>query len=141
MLIGTSQVRDLILATAVVDRFSKLPIGILDMRSFWQHSIGTAALARSIATELRIRGADKLFIGGLLHDIGRLVLVLERPEDMADVLLRGQQEDRSISSIERETFGFDHADVGGALARSWLLPETVIPRITRVSWSVSTSKG
>lgn len=125
VLIGTSQVRDIILATVVVDRFSKLPIGILDMKSFWQHSIATAALARAAAVELRIRSADKLFIGGLLHDIGRLVLVLQRPLEMADILLRGQEENVELTAIERDVFGFDHADVGGALARAWSLPDSI----------------
>lgn len=129
VLIGTSQVRDLILATVVVDRFSRLPIGILDMRSFWQHSIATASLARALATELRIRAADKLFIGGLLHDLGRLVLVLERADDMCDALIRAQEEDRDLAEIERELFGFDHAEVGGALARAWSLPESVTDMI------------
>ncbi len=125
VLIGTSQVRDLILATVVVERFSKLPIGILDMAQFWRHSIATASLARALGVELRIRAADKLFIGGLLHDIGRLVLVLERADDMAEALLRVQDADVALDAVEREIFGFDHGQVGEALAKAWSLPESV----------------
>lgn len=129
VLIGTSQIRDLILTTVVIDRFSKMPIGILDMGSFWRHSIGTAALAQAIASELRIRGADKFFVGGLLHDIGRLVLLLKRPEEMVDVLLQAQREERETFDLEQDAFDFNHADVGGALARAWGLPEGVTKMI------------
>ncbi len=129
VLIGTSQVRDLILATVVVDRFSRLPIGVMNMSHFWQHSIATAALARALGIEMRMRAADKLFIGGLLHDIGRLVLVLERPNEMAQALIRVQDERASLEALERELFGFDHAEVGEALARAWSLPDGVVNMI------------
>lgn len=129
VLIGTAQVRDLILATAVVERFSKLPIGILDMRRFWLHSIATASLARAVAVELRYRAADKLFVGGLLHDIGRLVMVIERPESMAEALLQVQERDADLIEVERDVFGFDHTEVGEALAHAWSLPESVCSMI------------
>ena len=90
-------------------------------RAFWRHELICAALARHLALR---RGFDGEFayMAGLLHDVGRLVMLVQFP-DQADLLLtRRSDDDDTGIDVERRMFGFDHAQVGGALLELWGLP-------------------
>ena len=90
-------------------------------RAFWRHELLCAALARHLALR---RGFDGEFayMAGLLHDVGRLVMLVQFPEQ-SDVLLTQRSDDDETGILrEREQFGFDHAQVGGALLELWDLP-------------------
>ena len=79
-LIGIQQVQDLLSASSVIERFSGLSSEFVSVQSFWQHSLATGICARLIALERRLPKPDRLFVAGLLHDIGRLVLFLQSPK-------------------------------------------------------------
>jgi len=89
-------------------------------RAFWRHELMCAALSRHIALR---RGFDGEFayMAGLLHDVGRLVMLVQFP-DQSEVLLAPRSDDDTGIDLERELFGFDHAQVGGALLELWRLP-------------------
>ena len=93
-------------------------------RAFWRHELQCAALARHLALR---RGGDgeSAYMAGLLHDVGRLVMLMRYP-DRTDVLLRRRSDDEQGLEHERGLFGFDHAQVGGALLESWGLPEQMV---------------
>ncbi len=90
-------------------------------RAFWRHELLCAALARHLALR---RGFDGEFgyMAGLLHDVGRLVMLMQFPEQSDMLLKRRSDDDDASIHIERELFGFDHAQVGGALLELWGLP-------------------
>jgi putative nucleotidyltransferase with HDIG domain len=94
-------------------------------REFWKHELLTAALSRHLAQRAGING-ELTFMAGLLHDVGRLVM-LTQFADQSDVLLRrlGRDDDTGIAE-EQATFGFTHAQVGGALLELWGLPEGIV---------------
>jgi HD-like signal output (HDOD) protein len=97
-----------------------------DPASFWKHSIFAGVAARAIArTSPRFRGSDgeDLYICGLLHDIGKIILMENATERYAKVLAQAAQSGRLELEVETETLGFTHADVGSVLAIKWLLPE------------------
>ncbi len=75
-LVGTNQVMELALASSVLRAFEGIPRDRVDMDGFWRHSIGTAIAARAIALRRRVASAERYFVAGLLHDVGRLVLFL-----------------------------------------------------------------
>ena len=89
-------------------------------RAFWRHELLCAALARHLALR---RGFDGEFayMAGLLHDVGRLVMLVQF-SDQSDILLTRRSDDDSGIDRERRLFGFDHAQVGGALLELWGLP-------------------
>lgn len=122
--IGTSQVRNLALATAVAHAFSGLPNNLVSMENFWQHSLYCALIARGLARQARKCDADAVFTAGLLHDIGELVIFNRLPEQARAVLqlAQGSGDALPIYMAERQAIGFDHAQVGGELARQWHLP-------------------
>lgn len=94
-------------------------------RAFWRHELVCAALSRHLALQ---NGADGEFayMAGLLHDVGRLVMLMRFPEH-SDVLLQARHDlDGSDVDEEHALFGFDHAQVGAALLELWGLPQGMV---------------
>ncbi len=96
------------------------------MDQLWRHSLGVAITANLLATRLEIKNPEELFVSGLLHDIGKVVLYVKWPDvgnSIKDALkARG---DRSLFAVEQELTGLSHADIGGCLANAWHLPVTL----------------
>lgn len=125
--IGIGKLRDLVLATSTVDVFDKIPNELLTMENFWRHSLYCALISRSLAMQTRLPHGESLFIAGLLHDIGQLVIFHEMPDEARQALLLTIEGDAELEvhEAEREVMGFDHTDVGLELARQWNLPESL----------------
>ncbi|MBL4762980.1 MAG: HDOD domain-containing protein [Gammaproteobacteria bacterium] len=123
--IGTQQVRDIVLATSVINAFDGMPTHLINLKAFWEHSVAVGVTARVIASWRREVNIERFYIMGLLHDIGRLVLYLKMPEAMQQVLSRRDEKQVMLYRLERETFGFDHAEVGASLMSVWGLPKTI----------------
>ena len=127
--LGFQATRNLITAAAVTGCF---PVGKcpgFDHRAFWRHSIATAACARVLARRMRLN-QDFAFTAGLLHDIGRLVLVTAYPEQYGAVLAQRQRDDRPLLDVERDMLGVDHVMAGTALAQHWQFSDTMQHAIT-----------
>lgn len=93
-------------------------------RAFWRHGLLCASLARYLALRSGADG-ELAYMAGLMHDVGRLVMLIKDP-DQADILLRTRGDDESGIALETARFGFDHAQVGGALLELWGLPEPIV---------------
>jgi putative nucleotidyltransferase with HDIG domain len=122
--IGTSQIRNLALSTAVANSFSGLPNKLVSMDNFWRHSLYCGLAARKLAKLSGKCDAEAVFTAGLLHDIGELVLFNRLPEQAKEALLLvlDNADELPLYQAEKETMGFDHTQVGGELARQWKLP-------------------
>jgi HD-like signal output (HDOD) protein len=127
IIVGTHQIRQLAMATSVMEVFSSLDPDTLDMEDFWRHSVGCAMLSRALAIRLGESDLERFFIAGLLHDIGRLVLLMAAPDEAAAILAAAREPgDRSVQQIEMDQLGFSHAQLGGALLTAWNLPPSLI---------------
>lgn len=127
-LLGNKKIRDLVLATSVAKTFDGLPNELVSMHNFWMHSVYCALCARQLASQCKQPvQADVLFIAGLLHDIGTLVIFNKLPDAAREALLYSIEgpEGTEIYQAEREIIHFDHAQVGAELARHWQLPEVL----------------
>lgn len=129
-LIGIQQVHDLILASGIVERFSGVSPDHVSMESFWRHSLACGIAARMLATELRLHGADKFFVAGMLHDIGRLVLLSEAPEAAAEVFGLYDSERILLRDAEMRVLGYDHQQIAGALLKEWRYPGALIESVS-----------
>jgi HD-like signal output (HDOD) protein len=126
---GTQQLHDLLLATSVATTFDRLPEPHVDMKRFWTHSIRCAIAARLLAYECNVLDSERLFVAGLLHDIGHMVMYQLLPEQSADAASRALATRRALPQIERELFGFDYAEVGCALLKAWHLPAMLLDTV------------
>ena len=123
--VGTSQVRDLALATTVTDLFQGVPEDILNVEDFWRHSLGCGVAARVIAGMKKEANVERYFVLGILHDVGRLVLLLRAPDVMSGVFQQAREKGRWVYEVEREVLGFDHGRVGAELMKRWNMPDAL----------------
>lgn len=121
-LIGTEEVHRILLATCVVSVFRDIPLGAVSMRSFWEHSIATGVASRAIARTLGQTGAERFYLAGLLHDIGRLPLFLLEPETMGQALQAHREHRADLQSLEAQMLGTTHTEVGATLLQQWQIP-------------------
>lgn len=120
--VGTTQIRDLALATSVMTMFRGIPSDLIDMESFWRHSLACGVGARIIASHRRDPGTERYFLAGLLHDIGRLIMFSEIGGTCREIMEESRTSGEPLNKVERTVLGFDHGHVGGALIEQWNLP-------------------
>jgi HD-like signal output (HDOD) protein len=123
--IGLRELRGLVLSASAVEAFSKIPNELLNMVKFWRHSVYCGVVAQLLAERCHVLHSERLFVAGLLHDIGELILCHRLPGEMGEVVARARLEDRPDHEIEQEVLGFDHAEVGGELLKVWQMPRTL----------------
>ena len=121
-IIGTEQLMQLVLATTVIGQFKDIPKDMMDLEYFWRHSVACGLSARAIQEARGEQDGEVLFVAGLLHDIGRLVMCLKAPDQLKVVISFAQKSGDRWYKAEAKYFGFDHGGVGGALLRTWGLP-------------------
>ena len=124
-LIGMRELRSLTLAASAAELFNRIPSHLIDMASFWQHSVFCGLLARNLAQSCNVLHSERLFTAGLLHDVGRLLMLMKLPEETAQAQSMRPQSKQDICQIEQRMVGFDHAEVGQALLLHWNLPENL----------------
>lgn len=124
-IVGSRQLTTLALGISVIAIFKDLPSGLVDMRSFWKHSIGCGVIASALAGPETEEDVERLFVAGLLHDVGRLVLYRSLPRHAAHTLALARSEGILLREAERRTLGFDHATLAGMLLRKWRFPESL----------------
>jgi len=119
-LLGIDRTR-LITLTLTAASYSKR-VTTVEMTECWQHSLASAALAENIAHSA---GAfvNVAFVAGILHDLGRLALLVAFPKEYRNLIRRAQEEHGDILDVEQQEFGINHAEAGRLLAETWGLPE------------------
>ena len=122
LIVGIKQLSALAMGIKIISIFKSIPSDLIDMRSFLEHSIGCGIIARILASYKNIQNIERLFVGGLLHDIGRLILYNNAPDGAANVLLEARQTSHLLRNVERESMACDHARIGGHLLKKWKLP-------------------
>ncbi len=122
-LLGMQQVHDIVLATSISAVFRGMRAASMDMARFWSNSVLRGLIARTAAESSGARDVERLFVEGLLADIGHLVLYQAVPREAERALVRAKVEGRPLHEIERELIGCHYADVGAALVAKWTLPE------------------
>jgi len=130
--LGVNQIRAICIVLAVVKSF-RSRAGGLDHQAFWVHSAAVGMTARFLwsrfGSDLAI-GADDLYVAGLLHDTGLLVLEQFFPEEFAGVLATRAAEGGRLWQTEEDELGMDHGAVGGLLLGRWSLPPHVAEGVT-----------
>lgn len=124
VVLGRHSIRNMALSLAIVRLRNHMRAdGPLDPEEFWRHSIAVACGARMLARHQRSVEPDEAFVAGLLHDIGKIVLVEYDTQTYEELLAIAGDGIAPLDELERETFGIDHAAVGEALCAYWNIPD------------------
>ncbi len=127
MMVGLRDLQSMVWASSAVETFNHISPTDANMAGFWRHSIFCAVTARILARECHVLHPERLFVAGLLHDIGRLLIFHKFPEQAQIIFDKERVSvNRDLADIEREVLGYDHAEIGQALGESWGLPEGLV---------------
>ena len=121
-LIGTREISGLALGISILSIFKNIPKEIIDMYSFLKHSLACGILSRILAAQKNFGQTEQLFVSGLLHDLGRLILYLYFADESRNILSRSRNNNRLLYEEEQDYLGYDHAQVGKQLMEQWKLP-------------------
>ena len=121
--VGTRSTYDLALAYGVSHAFKDIDSQIIDLDKFWEQSVSCGLLAKYFTDVRNIREPERLFVAGLLHNIGELVAVTFNP----DGVKKCQRFTAQVSPVElqRAVFGFTYTELSASLIKAWSLPETI----------------
>lgn len=127
--LGTQTLKNLVLQVAIVrmfpfDRkdFPEFSVGV-----FWEHSLGTAYFINTLVKKLNLPVSEDYYIGGLLHDLGKLMIYQFYPGKFKDIINTQVQENVPCEVAEEKVLvGVNHADIGGFLAEKWNFNPTVV---------------
>lgn len=121
-LVGVRTIKNFALWSAVFSLMPNPKCGPFDLKSLWQDSLRRGLFARIMGKLLGLREAEEAFAAALLQDMAVPLLAKELPEQYAELLLERQGGRNRLSDLERERFGWDHAEVGALMAKKWNLP-------------------
>jgi HD-like signal output (HDOD) protein len=125
-LLGTQQIHDLTLATCISQSLGHFGAPTLDMSLFWKRSAYCGLVAQGLARQLGLIDSERLFVCGLLYDLGHMVLYQSIPELTLTALRDSQQQSLPLVETERKLIGLDYARVGATLMRQWNFPICLI---------------
>ena len=130
VMLGFNAVRNAIVSVSIINA---LPKGLLfqdfEMGAFWKHSLAVAVTSKNIAQKAGVGSPDNCFVGGLLHDVGKVIMAQYFQDTFIKVWTYMQKECLSFHEAEQHELAVDHAMIGGHLARRWSLPEGLIEAI------------
>ena len=94
-------------------------------KQLWYHSLGTGVFAKLLAREKGLE-QDEMFMLGMMHDIGKVILYVSLPEQYEEVVRSVRENPVLLIDAEKEFFGIDHCEVGRMTLEQWKLPEQII---------------
>ncbi|MDJ0739698.1 MAG: HDOD domain-containing protein [Gammaproteobacteria bacterium] len=124
-LLGTQEVHDLVLAVSVAQSFAGMSNQVMDMPRFWKRSVVCAAGAKELASLCNVLDGERLFVCGLLRDIGHLFIYQYAPDKAVQAMELAKAQNAPLFKAERAVLGVDYARVGAELMRQWKLPQTL----------------
>jgi putative nucleotidyltransferase with HDIG domain len=142
MMMGFKAVKNAIVSVAILDTLSiKDRYQNFDMADFWRHSVSVAVVSGQLAEKSRLVAPDDAFMAGLLHDIGKIIMLKYFKEDFGLVWQTMQETRCSFADAEQEVASIDHVQIGSYLARKWQLPDHIIEAIAGHHYYLTSSQS
>ena len=120
MLLGLNVVKGLLLGVSVFEIMEKMMSGL------WVHSLGCAIAAGEIANKLNIKDPEEISVAALLHDIGKVIMILEYQKEYEGIIKEASTEECLIYDVEKTFFTETHTTVGMWLAGKWNFPRKLV---------------
>ncbi|MEW5774843.1 MAG: HDOD domain-containing protein [Thermodesulfobacteriota bacterium] len=128
-LVGAGELSNLALGITAINFFKDIPPELMDMKTFWRHSLSCGVFARLVAGQVPGLSPDRVFTAGLLHDAGRLIVFKNLPYASVEAMLFARNNMLPLVAAERRVLGYDHAQVAGHLLATWKFPASLTAAI------------
>lgn len=129
-IIGFEALRNLVFSASVMHLFKSGGSSTFRPVEFWKHSLGTALAAKALARRLGEKQVEEYFVGGLMHDIGKLVHNEYFGEGFGQAGELARQKGLLLREAEQEVLRFTHDQTGGLLLTLWNLPPSLVAMVT-----------
>lgn len=128
VLLGIDVVKTLILSLEVFSQFRESTLSILPVSRIYDHCVKTGVIAKKIAKaeKMKKETIDNAMISGILHDLGKLLLVESFPDEYRQVMDHAKRERLPIHQAEMDRLGVTHSEIGGYLLSLWGLPDNIV---------------
>lgn len=131
LVLGFQATQGLAMASAVAPLLKTKLVGYeIEQEGLWKHSMITAMTAKRLCQHRKLPFGDIAFTAGLLHDIGKLIISIYVQEVGAYLLEKVNEAKLSYVELEEKVIGYNHATVGGFLAKHWNLPDDLVEAIS-----------
>lgn len=125
--IGLNEIRNIVLMLGVQRLASKYPLPEdFVLAEYWGHHFLVGTVAKELSRLVGVGNPQNLFTAGLLHDIGKLITAMFRPDDWQAMVELAEEEEIVDSEAEDRYWGVDHAVIGALVLKSWDLPEILV---------------
>ncbi len=138
--IGVQEIRSLVMALGVFEQFEGASAEHVDVRLFWEHSIACGLAASAIA---QARGSERIensCLWGMVHDVGRLILLEHVSDQYASVWKAAEKLTLPLESIEAKMMLLDHCDILGLALERWQFPREFIAPVVNHHRSIHAIK-
>jgi len=130
VILGFSNIRNIAITASIANLVPlKKDNGYFDRLEFWKHSLACGITSRLLAKRSGMKNIEEVFLWGLLHDLGKIVLDEYFKEEFVRAISLAKEKDILLRDAEEEIFGIDHAAVGGMMGEIWNLPQTLLKAI------------
>jgi putative nucleotidyltransferase with HDIG domain len=123
VVLGFGTLKSLVIAASVKQVYQ--PYGLTE-KMLWEHSFGAGLAARIIAKETRVVNEEEAFLGGLFHDIGKIIMNTMNSTQFQDVTQRCYNDGISFEDAEQQVFSYTHSEVGGLVIKKWNFPDMLM---------------
>ena len=123
VVLGFGTLKSLVVAASVKQVYQ--PYGLTE-KMLWEHSFGAGLAARMIANETRLVSEEEAFLGGLFHDIGKIIMNTMNKQQFQDVMQRCYNDGLDSEEAEQLVFSYTHSEVGGLVIKKWNFPDMLM---------------
>jgi len=120
VLLGFNVIKTLIVTSSIFEVMQASDVGL------FEHSLGCATACGIIAKMRQIKNPEEVSTAGLIHDLGKIVLRSELPDEYEAIVREARKEGLYMRQVEKKRLGVGHGEIGGMLARQWNLPERLV---------------
>ena len=125
--LGVRQIRRLAVVTPIIEDLQKLAGRTrFPWREFWRHCIATAIMTREILGDVQPSSDEADYVGGLLHDVGKIVRAAAFPGYFDRIQSRLNEENADLLQIETQTLGMTHCELGALYLGAHKMPAVTI---------------
>ena len=130
VVLGLNNIKNIVLSTAIMNRFpNQSGSDLFDRVEFWKHSLLCGVLSKKISEHMGMKNSEEMFMCGLLHDFGKLILDQFFHDEFIRALELARKSETSLFNSESKVFGFNHTGVGTLVLKKWGFPPALVKAV------------